>query len=44
MEGVTEVIVVKVFYMTPEVVIAVTAFGGGGAVDVRIPFEIPATV
>lgn len=30
MEGVTEVIVVKVFYMTPEVVIAVTAFGGGG--------------
>ena len=29
------------FYMTPETVIAVTAFGKK-AVDVRIPFEIPA--
>lgn len=39
-EGVTEVVVVEVFYMTPEAVIAVTAFGKE-AVDVRIPFEIP---
>ena len=40
-ESIAEIVVVKVFYMTPETVIAVTAFGKK-AVDVRIPFEIPA--
>ena len=40
-ESITEVIVVKVFYMTPEAVITVTAFGKE-AVDVGIPFKIPA--
>ena len=40
-ESIAEIVVVKVFYMTPETVITVTAFGKK-AVDVRIPFEIPA--
>lgn len=40
-ESITQKVVVKVFYMTPEAVIAVTAFGKQ-AVNVRIPFEIPA--
>ena len=40
-ERITEIVVVKVFYMAPEAVITVSAFGKE-AVDVRIPFEIPA--
>ena len=40
-EGVTEIIIIKVFDMTPETVITVAAFGKN-AVDMRIPFEIPA--
>jgi len=40
-ERVTEIVEVKVFYMTPEAVITVTAFGKD-AVDVRIPFKISA--
>ena len=40
-ESVTEIIVIKVFDMTPEAVITVTAFGKD-AVDVGVPFEIPA--
>ena len=40
-ESIAEIVVVKVFYMTPEAVITVTAFRKK-AVDVRIPFEIPA--
>ena len=40
-ERVTEIIVIKVFYMAPEAVITVTAFGKE-TVDVGIPFEIPA--
>ena len=40
-ERITEIVIVKVFYMTPEAVITVTAFGKE-TVDVRIPFEIPA--
>ena len=40
-EGITQIVVVKVFYMTPESIIAVTAFGKK-AVNVRIPFEVPA--
>ena len=40
-EGVTEILVIKVFDMTPEAVITVTAYGKK-AVNVRIPFEIPA--
>ena len=40
-ESIAEIVVVKVFYMTPETVITVTAFGKK-AVNVGIPFEIPA--
>lgn len=40
-EGVAEIIVIKVFDMTPEAVITVAAFGKE-AVDVRVPFEISA--
>lgn len=40
-EGVAEIVVVKVFYMTPETVITVAAFRKK-AVNMRIPFEIPA--
>ena len=40
-EGVTEIIIMKVFDMTPESVITVAAFGKK-AVNMRIPFEIPA--
>ena len=40
-ESIAEIVVVKVFYMTPETVITVTAFGKE-TVDVGIPFEIPA--
>ena len=40
-ESVAEIVVVKVFYMTPETVITVTAFGKK-AVNVGIPFEIAA--
>ena len=40
-ERITEIVVVKVFYMAPEAVITVTTFGKD-AVDVRIPFEISA--
>ena len=40
-ESIAEIVVVKVFYMTPEAVITVTAFGKE-TVDVGIPFEIPA--
>ena len=40
-ERVTEIVEVKVFHMTPEAVITVTAFGKE-TVDVRIPCEIPA--
>ena len=40
-EGVTEIIIIKVFDMTPETVITVVAFGKK-AVNMRIPFEIPA--
>ena len=36
-----EIVVVKMFYMAPEAVITVTTFGKD-AVDVRIPFEISA--
>ena len=40
-ESVTEIVVVKVFYMTPESIITVASFGKD-AVDVRIPFEVAA--
>ena len=40
-ESVTEIVVVQVFYMTPEAIITVAAFGKD-AMDVRIPFEISA--
>ena len=40
-ESISQIVVVKVLYMAPETVITVTAFGKK-AVDVRIPFEIPA--
>ena len=40
-ESIAEIVVVKVFYMTPETVITVTAFGKE-AVNVGIPFEIAA--
>ena len=40
-ESITEIIVIKVIYMTPEAVITKTAFGDQ-AVNMRIPFEIPA--
>ena len=40
-ESITEIVVVKVFYMTPETVIAVTTFREK-TVDMRIPFEVPA--
>ena len=40
-ERITEIVVVKVFYMAPEAIITVTTFGKD-AVDVRIPFEISA--
>ena len=40
-ESIAQIVVVKVFYMAPEAVITVTAFGKE-TVDVRIPFEIPA--
>lgn len=40
-ESITEIVVVKVFYMTPETVIAVTTFREK-TVDIRIPFEVPA--
>ena len=40
-ESISQIVVVKVFYMAPEAVITVTAFGKE-TVDVRIPFEIPA--
>ena len=40
-ESIAEIVVVKVFYMTPETVITVTAFGKK-AVNVGIPFEIAA--
>lgn len=40
-KGVTEIIIIKVFDMTPETVITVAAFGKK-AVNMRIPFEIPA--
>lgn len=38
-ESVTEIVVVEVFYMTPESIITVSAFGKD-AVDVGIPFEV----
>lgn len=40
-EGVTEIMIIKVFDMTPETVITVATFGKK-AVNMRIPFEIPA--
>ena len=40
-ESISQIVVVKVLYMAPEAVITVTAFGKE-AVDVGIPFEIPA--
>ena len=40
-ESISQIVVVKVFYMAPEAVITVTAFGKD-AVDMGIPFEIPA--
>ena len=40
-ESITEIVVVKVFYMTPESIITVAAFGKE-AVNVGIPFEIAA--
>lgn len=40
-ESVTEIVVVKVLYMTPETIITVAAFGKE-AVNVGIPFEIAA--
>ncbi len=40
-ESITEIIVVKMFYMTSEAIITVTTFGKK-AVNVRIPFKIPA--
>lgn len=40
-ESVAEEVIVKIFYMTPEAIITVTAFGKK-AVNVRIPFQIPA--
>ena len=40
-ESISQIVVVKMFYMAPEAVITVSAFGKE-AVDVRIPFETPA--
>ena len=40
-ESITEIVVVKVLHMTPEAVVTIAAFRKK-AVDVRIPFEIPA--
>ena len=40
-ESVTEESIIKIFYIAPETVIAVTAFGNE-TVDVRVPFEVPA--
>ena len=40
-ESISQIVVVKVFYMAPEAVITVTTFGKD-AVDMGIPFEIPA--
>lgn len=40
-ESISKMVVVKMFYMTAEAVITVTAFGKE-IVDVRIPFEVPA--
>lgn len=40
-ESITQIVVVKMFYMAPKAVITVPAFGKE-TVDVRIPFEIPA--
>ena len=40
-KSIAQIVVVKVFYMTPEAVITVTAFGKE-TVNVGIPFEIPA--
>ena len=40
-ESITEIVVVKMFYMTPEAIITVTTFGKK-AVNVRIPFKISA--
>lgn len=40
-ESVTEIVVIKVFYMTPKSIITVAAFGKE-AVNVGIPFEIAA--
>lgn len=40
-ESITEIVIIEMFDMAPEAVITVTAFGKE-AVDVGIPFEIPA--
>ena len=40
-ESITEIVVIKVFYMTPESIITVAAFGKD-TVDVWIPFEVAA--
>ena len=40
-KSIAQIVVVKVFYMTPESVITVTAFGKE-TVNVGIPFEVPA--
>lgn len=40
-ESITEIVVIKVFYMTPESIITVASFGKD-AVDVGIPFEVAA--
>ncbi len=40
-EGVTEIMIIKVFDMTPETIITEATFGKK-AVKMRIPFEIPA--
>ena len=40
-ESVAEESIVEIFYITPETVIAVTAFGNE-TVDVRVPLEVPA--
>ena len=40
-ESISQIVVVKVFYMAPGAIITVTAFGKE-TMDVRIPFEIPA--
>ena len=40
-ESIAQIVVVKVFYMAPEAVIAVATFGKE-AVNVGIPFEIAA--